>query len=342
MRSPAPVASAARPDGGAVRRVSWGAIFAGSVVTLALMILFTTFGIGIGAGMFDPQFEANPASGIGIGSAVYLLVSQLIALAAGGFIAGRLAGIPREISAMLHGASVWAVTTVFVAWAAIVGGSALFGAATSALGNTASAVGRAGEAIVPDDLSLPNPSNLAGSISLDALPEEVRTTLEEQGITERNIRQEATAAFRDVFSQEEQQAALTEARQTLGDILQSPADAGEEIQGFFDRLVAGPNAIISEEDRQQAINQMEQRLGVTPEEAESLVQSVQDGVQTAVTEARDAVEAARQQAVETAQAASDAISSTALILSLVSVLGLAAAAGGAFAGRPSRLLGDYV
>lgn len=341
MRTPSPV-SAATPSAGTVRRVSWGAIFAGAVVTIALMILFTTFGIGIGAGMFDPQYEANPASGIGIGSAIYLVVTQLIALAAGGYVAGRLAGIPREISAVLHGASVWAVTTVFVAWAAISGGSALFGAATSAIGNTAGAVGNAGEAIVPDDLSLPNPSNLAGSLSLDALPEELRARLEEEGITEQNIRQEATAAFRDVFSQEEQQAAVSEARETLGDILQSPADAGEEIGAFFDRLVQGPDAIISEEDRQQALDQMEQRLGITPEEAESLVQSVQDGVQNAVAEARDAVEAARQQAVEAAQAASAAVSKAALLLSLVSVLGLAAAAGGAYAGRPSRLMADYV
>ena len=339
--TPRPVPSAATGTAsGTVRRVSWGAIFAGGVVAVALMILFTTFGIGIGAAALDPQFDANPGSGLGIGSGIYLVATQLVALAAGGFVAGRLAGIPRPVSTVLHGAAVWAVATVFLAWAAISGGGALFGAASSVLGRTADAAGTVGEALVPDDLALPNPADLAGSLSLDALPEELRARLEAEGVTEANIREEATAAFRDVFSQEEQQATVAAARETLGDVLRSPGDAGADVAAFFDRLVEGPDAIISEEDRQEALAVLERRLGVTPEEAEQVVQSVQDGAQAALDEAEAAVETARTEAVEAAQAATEAVSAAALLLSLASVLGLLAACGGAFAGKPESLLGD--
>ena len=333
------------PAGGAAtgtfRRVSWGAIIAGSVVAVALMILFTTFGVGIGAAILDPQYDQNPGSGLGIGSGIYLILTQLIALGAGGYIAARLAGVPRPVTSVLHGASVWALATIFLAWAAVAGTGAMFGAASSVLGSTASAAGSIGKAVVPDNLSLPNPSQLANVITIDSLPEPVQAQLRQQGITtDAQLQQETQAAFRDVFSQQEQDAAMAEARQTLGDILQSPGDIGDDLSAFFDRLVSGPNAIISDEDRQQAMTQLQQRLGISPEQAQNIVQSVQDGVQTAVDKTQAALVEARTKAIAAAQTASDAISTTALLLSLASLLGLAAACGGAFAGKPDSMVGD--
>ena len=335
-------ASAVGSTVSAVNRVSWGAIFAGGAVAVALMILFTTFGIGIGAAVLDPQYDPDPGSGLGIGSGLYLIVTQLIALGAGGFIAARLAGIPRPVTSALHGAAVWAIATIFLAWAAVTGTGVMFGAASTVIGSTAGAIGKAGETVIPDDISLPDPSQLAGSFSLDALPDELQASLRERGITDENIRQEATAAFRNVFSQQEQEAAMAEARETLGDILQSPGDAGADISAFFDTLVGGENAIVSEEDRQQALAVLERRLGITPEEAEGVVQSVENNVQATLDEARVAIEEAQQQAVEAAQAASEAVSTMALLLSLASLLGLAAAAGGAFAGKPDSMVGDRI
>ncbi len=328
--------------GGIARRVSWGAIFAGCVASAALMVLFTTFGIGIGAASFDPLYDNDPASGMGIVSAIYVVVTQLIALGAGGFIASRLAGVPRTTSSVLHGVSVWAVTTVVFAYASVAGGGAMFGAVSSAIGKTAGAIGSVSEAVLPDDISLPNPRDLADRLTIDALPQEVQTTLQERGITEANIRREATAAFRNVFSEEEQQAAIANARETLGDIMQSPGDAGADIEAFFDKLVEGPDAILSEEDAQQAMTQLETRLGVTPQEAEGIVQSVRDGVQTAIDETQAAVQEAKQAALEAAQKASEAISAAALMLSLLSVMGLLAAGIGAYFGRANTLVGDRV
>jgi hypothetical protein len=326
----------------AVNPVSWGAIFAGSAVAVALMILFTTLGVGIGASALDPQYDQNPGSGLGFGSGLYLIVTQLIALAAGGYVAARLAGIPRPVISTLHGTAVWAIATIFLAWAAVMGGGAMFGAASTIVGTSASAASSMGKVVIPDNFSLPNPSQLADAISIDALPEELQTTLREKGITDSNIQQEAKAAFRDVFSQQEQDAAMAQARQTLGDMLQTPGDIGADLSAFFDRLMGGDNAIVSEEDRQEAVTVLERRLNIAPEEAQGIVQSVEDGVQQSVDQAKAAVEAARAQAVETAQAASDAIGTAALLLSLASLLGLAAACGGAFGGKPNSMIGDRI
>jgi hypothetical protein len=216
----------------------------------------------------------------------------------------------------------------------------MFGAASTIVGTSASAASSMGKVVIPDNFSLPNPSQLAEAISIDALPEELQTTLREKGITDSNIQQEAKAAFRDVFSQQEQDAAMAQARQTLGDMLQTPGDIGADLSAFFDRLVGGDDAIVSEEDRQEAMAVLAGRLDITPEEAQGIVQSVEDGVQQSVDQAKAAVEAARTQAVETAQAASDAIGTAALLLSLASLLGLAAACGGAFGGKPNSMIGD--
>ena len=101
-----------------VGRVAWGAIFAGAVIAVALMILFATLGVGIGAGVIDPGSGGMPGSGLGIGSVVYLIVTQLIALGAGGYVAALLSNMPGPITSALHGAAVWAIATVFLAWAA--------------------------------------------------------------------------------------------------------------------------------------------------------------------------------------------------------------------------------
>ena len=73
------------PGNAAIRRVSWGAIFAGTVVAMALMVFFTTLGLAIGAAAVDPLYESDPLSGMATGSGIYFIATQLIALAVGGF-----------------------------------------------------------------------------------------------------------------------------------------------------------------------------------------------------------------------------------------------------------------
>lgn len=335
-----PAYGAATGSTQAMRRVSWGGIFAGAVVASALMVFFTTLGLGLGLSSYNPTVEANPLAGLGTGSGIYTIVTQLISLAIGGFIAARLAGVPRTTTSILHGATVWGVTTLLLAFLAITGGSAAIGTATNVVGTAARGAGNAVQAVIPDDLSLPNFGQLAGSINFDDLPPELQATLEEQGITPQNLQQEATAAFRNVITEDEQTEAVDRFRTALQDIVTSPGDAQADIQAAFDDLVGGPNAVLSAEDRQQALTTMETRLGVTPEEAEQLIAEVENRAQAAIQETRDAIEATRAQIAETAQNAIDAAATVSLLLALASILGLAAAAGGAVAGKPDDLVGD--
>ncbi len=330
----------ARATAGPVRRVSWGAIFVGTVVAMALMVFFTTLGLAIGATAVDPLYEESPLSGVGVGSGTYIVLTQMIALAAGGYAGARLAGVPRTISSLLHGAAVWALATLLLAWAAIAGGGAIFGAASTMVGNTARGAANVAEAVAPDDFSFPDFSELAAQVSLEDLPPEVQQTLEENNITIAQLRREAQDAFRNVVSQQEQQRALNIVRDALADALRTPGDIGEDVNEAVDSLVTGPDAVFSDEDRQEVLTVLERRLGITPEETEQVVQTVESRIQEAVDQLRQTLNQIQQRALETAQAATSALATTAWWLTIASLLGLAAAVAGALAGRPDGVLGD--
>jgi hypothetical protein len=108
----------------AVRRVSWGAIFAGTVVAMVTEIVLTLLGLSIGLGVVSQAPTTNALSSVGIGAAIWLAVSTLISLFVGGYFAGRLAGMPTKPDGALNGVVVWGLATllsIFLATSAIGG-----------------------------------------------------------------------------------------------------------------------------------------------------------------------------------------------------------------------------
>jgi hypothetical protein len=123
-----------------VKRVSWGAIFAGLFVTIVIQIMLTLLGVAVGLATVHPTQEQEPARGLALGSAIWLVVSGLISIWLGGCVAGRLSGGPRRADGMLHGIVTWSVSTVaMLALMATSLGAALGGIGSllsNAVGNT--------------------------------------------------------------------------------------------------------------------------------------------------------------------------------------------------------------
>lgn len=107
---PAGTVSAIRSN--VAKRVSWGAIFAGVVVSMVIMLALGLLGMGIGLGVVNPT-EQDPLAGVGIGAGIWFGLSTLIALFAGGWAAGKLAGYPRKMIGSLHGVVVWGLASLF-------------------------------------------------------------------------------------------------------------------------------------------------------------------------------------------------------------------------------------
>jgi hypothetical protein len=94
------------------RSVSWAAIFAGLSAALALQVLFTLLGAGLGFAIYSPLTDANPIADLGAGAVIIQGFSAVFSLWFGGWVAGRFTPAGIRATGWLHGFSVWCAATV--------------------------------------------------------------------------------------------------------------------------------------------------------------------------------------------------------------------------------------
>ncbi|MDB6109713.1 MAG: hypothetical protein JWR69_1463 [Pedosphaera sp.] len=100
-----------------VRRISWAAIFAGLIITLVVELVLSVLGIAIGATAINPlTADQGSAQGIGIGAGIWFLVTSLVALFLGGWVAGRVSGFARGGEGTLHGLVTWGAATLLTVY----------------------------------------------------------------------------------------------------------------------------------------------------------------------------------------------------------------------------------
>ena len=135
------------------RGVSWGSIFAGVTAAIAVQLLLNLLGIGVGAATINPQ-QGQPGQGLAVGAVIWFVISSIVSLFVGGWIAGRLAGTPNKKDGVLHGFVTWALASLalFYLLSTAVGG--LLGGAASVLGQTASLAARGAQAVTPTATNL--------------------------------------------------------------------------------------------------------------------------------------------------------------------------------------------
>jgi hypothetical protein len=134
---------------------SWGAIFAGAAVAVSLSIVLVTLGTGLGFASISPWPDRGlSASAFTVASTVWLIVTQWLSAALGGYIAGRLrqrwlATHTHEVffRDTAHGLVTWAVATLFVAVVLAASMSSLITGGARAVGSLA-AVGGQGAAVI--------------------------------------------------------------------------------------------------------------------------------------------------------------------------------------------------
>jgi len=93
-------------------RVSWSAIFAGATVALAIYILLGAFGTALGFSVAhkvtDNELKAS--------AAIWAIVSVLVALFLGGYIATQCTAGENKTEAIVHGLVVWGVLFMGLLW----------------------------------------------------------------------------------------------------------------------------------------------------------------------------------------------------------------------------------
>jgi len=95
--------------------LKWGSIFGGAVAALGIGAMLYALGLALGLSSIDPQnVESLRPSGIFTG--IWALVTSLIALFVGGFVAARGAGALTRGFGALHGLVMWGLTVVGGVW----------------------------------------------------------------------------------------------------------------------------------------------------------------------------------------------------------------------------------
>jgi hypothetical protein len=124
------------------RRISWAAIFGGVILVVALQLLLSLLGAGIGLGTIDVNAGDTPSSStLGIGAGVWWVVSSCVALLAGGYAAAWFAGIESRFDGVLHGIVTWGIATLLTFWLLTSAIGSIIGGGFSALGSITSAAG---------------------------------------------------------------------------------------------------------------------------------------------------------------------------------------------------------
>ncbi|MGI4870327.1 MAG: hypothetical protein ACRYFX_04005 [Janthinobacterium lividum] len=304
----------------AIKRISWGAVFAGALLAIVLQLALSLLGMGIGLGTIDPLTEQNPLSGIGIGAAIWWLVSMLASLYLGATVASRLAGMPRPTDGLLHGLLTWAVVTLLTFYLLTTAVGRIIGGVTGVAGRALSGVGSGIAAAAPDAGDAIKGELKAQGIDLSDLKHQARLLLRQTGkaeLTPENIARQAKAAG-------------NQAQNEAGQAAANPQAAGESFDDVIDNLTSKAENLGNAADRDAAVNIVMQRTGKSRVESEQIVDNWISTAKQARAKFAEMKGQAEQKARQAGDAAAEGLSKAALLAALG--LGLGAAVS-AFGGR---------
>ncbi len=129
------------------RRISWGAVLGGVVPVMAFQLLLSLLGAGIGLDTVDISAGTTPGAGslaigsLGIGVGVWWIVSSVVSLAFGSYVAAWLAGVELRWNGILHGLITWSIASLLTAYLFTPAVGSVVGGGASVSGGLASVAG---------------------------------------------------------------------------------------------------------------------------------------------------------------------------------------------------------
>lgn len=302
-----------------IRRVFWGAIFAGTVMAIVVQLIFSLLGTGIGMSTLDPLRHSSPnASTFGIGAGIWWIVTSILSLFAGGWVAGHLAGAHDKTDAMLHGLVTWALATIATVYllASIVGSIVSGGA--SVVGTAATAAGSVAAAAAGPAADAAKKQLADSGLSTDSLISQAKQLLQQTG--KPALQPESLSNQADTAADK-----LTSTQATA-----SPDD----LQSTLQRIISEGKDTVDQADKEALVNVVMARTGVSRADAEARVNNWAQGYEKARAAYQQKKAEAEQKAREVADAAAKASAQASLAAVIALVLGaLAAGFGGSLAGR---------
>ncbi|MCC8155513.1 MAG: hypothetical protein LIP01_15835 [Tannerellaceae bacterium] len=316
---------------GTPRRISWGSIIGGLVTVLAVSFLLSLIGTAIALFMFDPTDKGGAFDGIGTSVGIWTVVSLLISLAAGGFVAGKLAA--RD--GMIHGFLTWGASLLV---AVLLGGMLissaskmaghLLGSISTLTGNILSGVG----SVVSDGAS--DIDSLFDNIDIDDavtdVRQDVRQTLQKTGIKE----------FQPDYIDNQLSAVRLDLQKSIKQLAANPQQADRIIDDFTNRLQKRVDNYASTMDREKVVTAIMNTTHLSRAEAEDTVDQYMqllnqgreklDDLQSSIQQAKQEWEQKKAEALQKSEEVATSAAWTAIWSFIALLVGAIIAA---FAGR---------
>jgi len=308
-------------------RVSWAALLAGVTVALVSQLLLGVLGIAIGASTIDPLREANPAAGLGTGAGIWFALTGLISLFAGGWTAGRLAGIPRILDSTLHGVLTWGLTTLLTFYLLTTSVGALIGGTARVLGQGASLVGQGVAAGAPQVAEAVQGQMADQGVNWDSIQQEAQEMLRQTG--KPALQPEALQGKADEAKKDTQDAAKT--------AVADPQGADREVKDLLNRLFGQGSGTVNAADREALVNVVAARTDKSKEEASKVVARWEQTYQEAKEQFATMKDQAEQKAREAGDYAARKVSQAAFWTFAAMLVGLGSAAYGGRKSTPRHL-----
>jgi hypothetical protein len=299
--------------------VSWGAVFAGLVLSLIVYLVLSVLGTAIGASAIDPMGDRNPFAGFGVGTGIWAGLTTLIAIAVGGFVAGFLA----RRSGGLHGLLAWSLTTLITVYLLI----SATGSALSAAGSTAKAGLSAVGSVAGAGISAAAPG-VTGA---------VKEQLDQAGISldvnnlqselEKLLRQTGKPELQPENLKNEAQTAANEGQARAENAAQAPQTANTDAKGWLANVLQRGEKVLNAADKEALVNIIAARTGKSRAEAEQIANNYEQTYNQARAKIEEAKVQAEQKAREAGAEAAKKIASGAWGTLAVLLIGAAVAAG---------------
>lgn len=261
--------------------LSWGAVFAGVVTFIALVLTLSLVGSALGFAQFNPT-QPNPFQGVGTGQLIWIVVELILAFLGAGFVSGATA---RRMG-HLHGFLTWATSliavVVLLTWLA---GAAL-NAATNAAGSVLNAGGQAvgtvaqtaGDAISSGVNALAENIDVNNS-DVEQLNSDVKDVLRDTDVKE----------LQPEYLSDQMSGATEDIAQAAKDVVVHPENADQTFSQLRDRLTKRVDSISQNVDRQAVANAVAQNSDLSQAEAEKATDNLIQGYEKAAATARDEI-----------------------------------------------------
>jgi hypothetical protein len=317
-----------------LKRVSWSAVFAGVVVALAVHLALTLLGLGIGAATINPLEESDPTRGLTTGSAIWFALSTILSLFAGGWVAGRLAGVPRRTDSLLHGLVTWGATTLAMFWMLGTTVGALLSGTATMVGQGMQAAGQAAAAAAPavqqamqqkeqDRPGQPDQQQPQGA--METIRQRAQDMMQQSAHPEAHPESLHNQAQEAVQRTSNTQAA------------QDPRYSDQALEQVLDRIDASGTAGIHPSDREDLIEILVARTGMGREQADARVSEWERSNQAVMQEYEQKQARASQELREKADTAAKAVSTASIATFVLLLLGALSGAMGGLTAMPKDI-----